>query len=383
MKTLCKLFIVFLVLLDSSCGIRRPYSSQQGYGNYQQQGYENNRQVYGNNRQVYGNNQQGYGNNQQVGYQVFYDDLSPYGQWTNYQNYGYVWIPDAGRDFFPYSTNGHWVMTEYGWTWASDYAWGWAPFHYGRWDYDNYYGWFWVPDNEWGPSWVNWRRANGYYGWSPMRPGVTVSLSMTGRYRDVDRWIFVQERDFGRSDIQNRYINRRDNEMIFQNSTVINNTYIDNRRNVTYSSGPRGDEVQKATGRRINNVTIRDSDRPGERMSNSQLQIYRPQVERVTDQRQQAAPSNVTDIKNVRPVSERNATYQRNRTAPLENNRRVERQVQPRRQTDMNQEGQTQQRQPQNQRVIRRQTQQQKEDQLIKQSDEEKTETVVPSVRRR
>ena len=86
-----------------------------------------------------------------VNFQVFYDDLSPYGQWIDYRGYGYAWVPSAGPDFIPYSTGGHWVWTDYGWTWVSDYDWGWAPFHYGRWDYDNYYGWVWIPDNEWGP----------------------------------------------------------------------------------------------------------------------------------------------------------------------------------------------------------------------------------------
>ena len=112
-----------------------------------------------------------------VSFQVFYDQLSPYGQWIDYPNYGYVWIPDAGSDFAPYSTRGHWIITDYGFTWVSDYDWGWAPFHYGRWDYDNYYGWFWIPDNEWGPAWVSWRRADGYYGWEPMGPGISINIS--------------------------------------------------------------------------------------------------------------------------------------------------------------------------------------------------------------
>lgn len=51
-----------------------------------------------------------------VSFQVFYDQLSPYGQWINYQNYGYVWLPDVGSDFVPYSTAGHWVLTDDGWT---------------------------------------------------------------------------------------------------------------------------------------------------------------------------------------------------------------------------------------------------------------------------
>ena len=84
--------------------------------------------------------------------QVFYDELSPYGTWVNYPDYGYVWVPDAGSDFRPYATNGYWTYTDYGWTWVSNYIWGWAPFHYGRWFYDDYYGWAWVPGNEWAPA---------------------------------------------------------------------------------------------------------------------------------------------------------------------------------------------------------------------------------------
>ena len=69
---------------------------------------------------------------QDITYQQFYDDLSPYGNWVNYQGYGYVWAPYE-QGFRPYYNNGHWVYTNYGWTWVSGYDWGWAPFHYGRW----------------------------------------------------------------------------------------------------------------------------------------------------------------------------------------------------------------------------------------------------------
>ena len=93
-----------------------------------------------------------------VSFQVFYDGMSPYGNWVNYPGAGYVWVPNVDAGFSPYGNNGHWVMTDYGWTWVSDYAWGWAPFHYGRWNYDNSYGWVWAPDNIWGPAWVSWRQ---------------------------------------------------------------------------------------------------------------------------------------------------------------------------------------------------------------------------------
>lgn len=106
-----------------------------------------------------------------VSYQTFYDDLSPYGEWIDNPDYGYVWHPDV-NDFRPYSSGGHWVWTdEYGWMWASDYEWGWAPFHYGRWVADNYYGWMWVPGYEWSPAWVEWRTGGDYYGWAPLGTG--------------------------------------------------------------------------------------------------------------------------------------------------------------------------------------------------------------------
>ena len=46
-----------------------------------------------------------------VTYQTFYDDLSPYGDWIDYPEYGYVWHPRV-TDFRPYSTSRHWVWTD-------------------------------------------------------------------------------------------------------------------------------------------------------------------------------------------------------------------------------------------------------------------------------
>lgn len=67
--------------------------------------------------------------NVSVSFQTFYNDLEPYGQWIDYPNYGYAWVPSVSGDFRPYYTNGYWAMTEYGNTWVSNYNWGWAPFH--------------------------------------------------------------------------------------------------------------------------------------------------------------------------------------------------------------------------------------------------------------
>jgi hypothetical protein len=331
MKPLRKIFALLIVLFIYSCAVQRPISAQQGY----------------------------------VSMQVFYDQLSPYGQWADNPNYGYVWFPNAGRDFSPYSTNGYWVMTEYGWTWVSNYAWGWAPFHYGRWDYDNYYGWFWVPDNEWGPSWVTWRRANGYYGWSPMRPGISVNLSFGGGYNDIDRWNFVPERDFGRRDIDRYYSNRSNNDMIIRNSTIINNTYNDHSRNVTYIAGPQRDDVQRVTGRSIGNVTIRDNDRPGEKLNNNRLNIYRPRVERINNEGQKPTPSRTINMKDIRPAEERNAAYPQKNVKPVQNNRRVEQKTQQQHQEIQSQQRQIkEQNQGQQQQQIKAENQRQQQQQM-------------------
>jgi hypothetical protein len=246
-----------------------------------------------------------------VSFQIFYDQLSPYGEWVNYPNWGYVWIPDAGPDFVPYATEGHWILTDYGWTWMSDYIWGWAPFHYGRWDYDHYYGWFWIPDNEWGPAWVSWRRAEGYYGWAPMEPGISLSLSF-GRGYDShnDHWIFVRDRDIDRPDINNFYIGRTDRDRIVRRSSVINSTYVDNRRQTTYVTGPAREDIQKVTGRRVNPVAVQEYDRPGQDFSNGNFRIYRPEVMKNNRNENNASPSRITDLKDVKQPSERRGTNQ-------------------------------------------------------------------------
>ena len=245
-----------------------------------------------------------------VNYQEFYDQLSPYGQWIEDSNYGYVWIPTAGTDFTPYLTNGYWLLTNYGWMWISDYDWGWATFHYGRWDYNGSYGWFWVPDYEWGPSWVTWRRSNGYYGWAPMRPGVSISVTFGG-YNDVpnDRWIFVRDRDIERHDIGRNYIDRKNNSSIMNNSTVINKTYYDDKRHTTYIAGPGREDVQKITGKTIKPVAVREKDKPGQSLNNDQVQIYRPQVQK-NNSGNKPAPSKLTNLKDAKRISEKAAEKQ-------------------------------------------------------------------------
>ena len=239
-----------------------------------------------------------------VSYQRFYDDLSPYGAWVEYPNYGYVWIPNAISGFSPYATGGHWVLTDEGWTWDSDYPWGWAAFHYGRWDYDNAYGWFWIPDNVWGPAWVSWRRSPGYYGWAPLRPGISVSIAVGNDYHESnERWVFVRDRDFMRPDLRGRYINRNRNVTIINNSTMIVNTQRDEARHATYISGPERSEVQKVTHATVVPVAIHETAQPGEHLTRGEIGMYRPQVQRNGAGGQAPVPSKVMKLNEVRPSS--------------------------------------------------------------------------------
>jgi hypothetical protein len=227
-----------------------------------------------------------------VSFQIFYDELGPYGRWVAYPHYGYVWVPNAGPDFEPYSTNGHWVLTDYGWTWESDYNWGWAPFHYGRWDFDNSYGWFWIPDNEWGPAWVVWRHASGYYGWAPMKPGININVVYgRGYHIPHEHWVFVRDRDFERHDLNHYFVERSRNREIITNSTIIHNTYVENGKRSNYFTGPERDEVQKITGQPIRRVAVQVVDKPERRnVSSEKLQIYRPQIQNKDEKGQKSSP---------------------------------------------------------------------------------------------
>jgi hypothetical protein len=108
---------------------------------------------------------------------MFYDDLSQYGQWVDYENYGPVWHPNnAGEEWRPY-TNGRWVPTNDGQVFETQEPWGWATYHYGNWMPTPGYGWVWVPGRTWYPSTVEWRTSpetapvdDSYIGWAPTPP---------------------------------------------------------------------------------------------------------------------------------------------------------------------------------------------------------------------
>ena len=239
-----------------------------------------------------------------VNFQVFYDELSPYGTWVNNPEYGYVWRPNVEAGFQPYSTNGYWVYTENGWTWVSNYSWGWAPFHYGRWYYDDMYGAMWIPDNEWGPGWVTWRQSEGYYGWAAMSPGMTYGMTYGGDYHEHHHhWTFVHSHDFGRTDITHYYTSRAENVTIINNTTVINNPRLDDAHHVNYNGGPNHEEVEKRSGQKFQVAEIKANDKPSEKFENNQLHLYRPAIQKNISTDRKPMPAKVSSRTELTPIS--------------------------------------------------------------------------------
>ena len=216
---------------------------------------------------------------QYVDFDVFYNELSPYGNWYNDPDYGYVWQPREAGNFQPYYTNGYWVMTEYGNTWVSNYDWGWAPFHYGRWTMGRM-GWIWIPGTQWGPAWVEWRQGGGNYGWAPMAPQVQINISVGGGWvTPYDWFVFVPQRNIYS---RNFYTYHRPyNHMAIYNKTIIINNYYNDRNNrPIYNYGPRGEDIRRHTGRnvpvyRVTNAETRSATH-GAR--GNEVALYRPNV---------------------------------------------------------------------------------------------------------
>ena len=247
--------------------------------------------------------------NGSVGYDAFYNQLSPYGTWIDYPDYGYVWSPNTGPDFRPYATNGHWVYTDYGWTWYSDYDWGWATFHYGRWFYEDGYGWLWKPGKEWAPAWVTWGQSGDYYGWAPIAPNVP---NENNWQPPQHYWNFVPAKQVTNVNVNNYVVNTTNNVTVVNNITN-NVTIINNVNNVTnnnatnnvtnnnivnnktvYNGGPKVKDVERATNSPVQHVVINQSAKAGgSSLSGNQLTIYHPVVKATANGDVKPIPTNV------------------------------------------------------------------------------------------
>ncbi len=246
--------------------------------------------------------------NRGVSFQIFYDELAPYGDWVRDARHGYIWLPAVEQGFHPYGTQGHWVMTEFGNTWVSYYDWGWAPFHYGRWYFDDYFqSWAWVPGYEWGPAWVNWRTGGGYYGWAPLGPGAFINVRIN---LPAFHWVFLPRHRIYHQYAYRYYAPHSYRVRIYNNTTIINNTYVYN--NQTYVTGPSRQELRRVTGRNVPVYQVRNSNAPGRTsVSRNALNVYRPEIQSSRNSSANSRPSRVLEAdqaKSARGSRELNAT---------------------------------------------------------------------------
>ena len=216
----------------------------------------------------------------------FYDQMSPYGQWVQNPQYGWVWIPSGvAAGWQPY-VDGHWVYTDAGWAWVSDEPWGWAAYHYGRWYDDSTYGWAWVPGVQWAPAWVAWRSGGGYIGWAPLPPVIGwragIGLQVGGVNLDVAiapaAYCFVSEREILAPQVREVLVPRGRNFTIIRATANITSYTVVNNRVV--NRGVPVDHVEQVLGRRITPVRIAAATSPREaREAGGAVAFYRPTIQ--------------------------------------------------------------------------------------------------------
>jgi|GEM_PF-3075405 len=122
----------------------------------------------------------------------FHNELSPYGTWVSYSNYGNCWRPNSYSGYQPY-VDGYWSYSNYGPTWYGNEAWAPYTYNYGNWIYTAQFGWIWVPGNDWHANEVDWSYGGGYIGWRPRSP--------SGYYypggNDFNLWVVIDSNRFG------------------------------------------------------------------------------------------------------------------------------------------------------------------------------------------
>lgn len=216
---------------------------------------------------------------------IFYDALSPYGEWIYIDAYGWTWAPRVVPMAWRPYTHGKWVYTDYGLMWISKWKWGWGPFHYGRWVYDPYYGWIWIPGKKWGPAWVAWRHGMGYIGWAPLPPQVHWRVGIGLDFGDIDInvviqphfWCFIAEPQLLHPSIHGYIIPAARNVTVVKKTKHVTKYVIVDKKIMNKSFGAEG--IRKAVGRPVAPIAVVDIDSVtihGKSARGKGVQMYRP-----------------------------------------------------------------------------------------------------------
>jgi hypothetical protein len=223
----------------------------------------------------------------EVDFGFFYDQLSPYGEWTQHASFGWVWTPsDVPATWRPY-TRGHWVWTDEGNVWVADEEWGWIPSHYGRWAFDPDGGWFWIPGTVWAPAWVSWRSGGGYVGWAPLPPAIGFSISAGFAFDgfgfdDIDEsfWSFVPESQCYEPEVDRVVVVRARNRVLLRDARTMTRFEVEKGHVVDRSIDD--DHLKRWLGRVPPKVRIEETAEVGrghrEEVRGDRLSIARPLV---------------------------------------------------------------------------------------------------------
>jgi hypothetical protein len=262
-----------------------------------------------------------------ISFSYFQNALSPYGDWSNHAVYGNVWIPRQVRPGWRPYYYGHWVYTDYDYTWMSDDDWGWATEHYGRWFFDPRLGWVWVPGYEWAPAWVDWRYGDGYAGWAPLPPRVDVFYSRN-YYVPPSSYCFVDSRRIFEPSVYRHAVPVQRNVTIINvTQNVTNYNVVDHR---IVNRGPDIRTVERSIGHAVPRVRVREAqsvtEARGAGVRNGEVAVYRPvahgkpqETERHDVEKKQQDERD----KAVREAAERRAAEQRKQTERQDAERRA------------------------------------------------------------
>ena len=215
-----------------------------------------------------------------VSFEFFYSNLSHDGQWLVSASYGHVWQPVLYRPGWNPYYDGHWVYTDFGWTWVSDYAWGSIPYHYGTWAFEPGLGWVWVPGYVWAPSWVVFSTGPDYIGWAPVPPRFSIGVSIGRDYCSPDHYVFVNSRHFLAPRVRGYAVPVSRNRGLVEHTRIVNNIRVENQ--VVVNHGPSVREVERWSGQRIAARSIERVPRvaASERFSRADLRVDSGRVSR-------------------------------------------------------------------------------------------------------
>jgi hypothetical protein len=215
-----------------------------------------------------------------VSFEVFHTSLEPHGTWHDSSRLGRVWRPQAYHaGWHPYR-RGHWVYTEYGWTWASAHDWGAIPYHYGTWVLEPELGWVWVPGYVWAPSWVVFRAGPSYVGWAPVPPGYAVGASVDLRAYDAHHFVVVQGGDFLAERIELHALPPPRARQVLGSTRIVNSLSIENDVVVSHGLDPK--RVARFAKHAVRQVPIERVERvaPGGRLERGLLRVDPRRVDR-------------------------------------------------------------------------------------------------------